>query len=628
MPQFIGPVISWIGSVASSVFGGGAAVGGVTAVGTGGGIAGGIGAIGTGITVGTQGVAAASIWASVGNVALNLALSTAVGVVFKPNVASTGGMPVDFKTDPQGPVPFWIGRTGSGGSAVHCEAFGGDKARFLRFIVVLSGAGPIEGVESFHANEIDETFDGARNAEVYYHNVMYMDYKLGAQPETVHTVSIPPWGSTPSAVWDADHKLSGIATAQWILRSNETKYSTGVPRSIWVASGPAVYDPREDSTVPGGSGSQRADDPDTWTFAGNQNPFLHGLTWCLGHRSNGKVVFGAGVPAEGINLQAFIEGANVCDANEWKVGGIAYSTEDKWQVLTAMLRAGGGKPMVLGSAIHCTVQTPKVSIATLTAEDVEGELTLAGFPGRRDRINTAFPRYREEDQEWQIVQAAAVSITDLVTEDGETRSREIDFPLVQDVSQASQLAAYDVLDTRELASATFSLPIRWYGLKPGDCITLDDEVFGGSYKLVIQQREVDLFDSRITLTCRGETDDKHEIALDIVGTAPDPLPDPDPDTDTGYPTALNAEAEAPDVAISWRNPTIGDFAYAKLWRDSDSGFTGATEISDPTFGLPGAPGSIGSFTDTPGTGTWYYWVGAYDVSDLLAGIIGPVSATT
>lgn len=253
-------------------------------------------------------------------------------------------------------------------------------------------------------------------------------------------------------------------------------------------------------------------------------------------------------------------------------------------------------------------------------------MTLAGFPGRRDRINTAFPRYREEDQEWQITQAAAISIPALVTEDGETRSREIDFPLVQEVTQASQLAAYDVLDTRELAAATFSLPIQWYGLKPGDCITLDDEVFGGSYKLVIQQREVDLFNSRITLTCRGETDAKHETALDIVGTAPDPLPDPDPDTETGYPTGLAAEADTGVVTIAWRNPTILDFDHAKVFRDSDAVFSGATEIS-AVGGRPGSPGSLDAMNDTPGTGTWYYWVASYDVSDLQTGITGPVSVT-
>lgn len=625
MPQFIGGVISWVGSAVSSIFGGGAAATGV-GVGAGTGVTGGIAAVGTGVgsAVGTT-AAGASLWSSIGNAALNLALSSAISAAFKPKIASGSGMPIDFKTDPQAPVPFMIGRTGTGGSAVYCEAFGGDKARFLRFIVVLSGAGPIEGVESFHANEIDETFDVNRNAEVYYHNVMYMDYKLGNQPETVHTVSIPPWGSTPSAVWDADHILSGMATAQWILRSNETKYSTGVPRSIWVGSGPAVYDPREDDTVPGGSGDQRADDPDTWTFAGNENPFLHGLSWCLGHQSNGKVVFGAGVPAEGINIQAFIEGANVCDTNEWKVGGIAYSTEDKWQVLTAMLRAGGGKPMVLGSTIHCTVQTPKVSIATLTAEDVEGELTLAGFPGRRDRINTAFPRYREEDQEWQIVQAAAIELSDLVTEDGETRSREIDFPLVQDVTQASQLAAYDVLDTRELAAATFALPIRWYGLKPGDCITLDDDVFGGSYKLVIQQREVDLFNSRITLTCRGETDEKHTTALAVVGTPPDPLPDPDPDTETGYPTDLAVVADGADAVITWRSPSVGDFDHALVYRDTNATFAGATNISGP--GVFDAPGAAMEYRDTPGTGTWYYWVESYDISNIVTGLAGPVSLT-
>lgn len=516
MPQAVAGVFAWIGSVASAVFGGGAAATGV-------GVTGGIGAIGTAVGTGAVSVTTTGgLVATLGNIALNLAVSTALSVVLKPNIASASGAPLDFKADPAAPVPFVIGRTATGGSTVFAEAFGGDKARFLRFIIVLSGGGPIKEVEvPFRSNEQDVTFS-SRNAVGYYHNIMYMDYKLGDQPETAHTVSISPWGSTPPATWDSDHKLSGLATAQWIMRYTQNEYSTGVPTPRWVLTGPKVYDPREDSTYPGGSGSQRYDDPDTWSFVGNDNPYLQGLTWCLGHQSNSKVVFGAGIPWDGIDVAAFVEGANVADANGWTCGGVVYSSESKWSVLEAMLRAGGGKPMRLGAQVSCMVSTPRVSIATLTAQDIDGTVTMGAYPGRKDRFNTARPRYRDEYHDWEFVQADPVAISAAIAEDGESRTREIDFGLVQNLDQASQLAAYDILNAREAGPTTLPLPPRWWALAPGDCITLDDDIFDGSYKLVIHNRERDPVNLKYTMTCFSETDDKHATALGVTGSIPSP----------------------------------------------------------------------------------------------------------
>jgi hypothetical protein len=94
----------------------------------------------------------------------------------------------------------------------------------------------------------------------------------------------------------------------------------------------------------------------------------------------------------GIDVAAFVEGANVADANGWTCGGIVYSTDDKFDVLSTMLQAGGGKPMRLGALISCYVSTPRVSLATLTGADVIGEAVIPAGRARRDRINAVAPR--------------------------------------------------------------------------------------------------------------------------------------------------------------------------------------------------------------------------------------------
>src|SRR3546814_13906601 len=69
-----------------------------------------------------------------------------------------------------------------------------------------------------------------------------------------------------------------------------------------------------------------------------------------------------------------------------------------------MLQAGGGEPIALGAKISCMVNTTRVSLATITAADVVGEVSVTATQGRRDRKNGCWPRYRAEAHEWEIVQ--------------------------------------------------------------------------------------------------------------------------------------------------------------------------------------------------------------------------------
>jgi hypothetical protein len=288
-----------------------------------------------------------------------------------------------------------------------------------------------------------------------------------------------------------------------------------------VVRGPAVYDPRLDSTYPGGSGSQRWDDETTWAFTGSDNPYLQALTWCIGRRANGKLTHGLGVDISAIDLDAFVEGANVCEANSWTCGGVVTSTDKKWDVLVAMLQAGAGSPVRLGGQISCMVSTPRVSLDTITGDDVISRATITGTKARRDRFNRVVPRYRSEDHEWEIVDAAPIKVDAYITEDGGQRTKEIEFSLCQNVDQAAQLAAYAIVDAREFEPITLPLKPKFMGYKAGDCLTVDEPEFGlNSQKVLITSRQIDPSTAAATLTLRSETDAKHAFALGKTGTPP------------------------------------------------------------------------------------------------------------
>lgn len=455
-------------------------------------------------------------------VAITAGLNAALSSALRPKVGGDFGTQIDFKADPRGPIPYAMGRTGTAGNLVFAQT-AGDKNKYLNYVTVYSAAGPIDSYEAFLVNGTPVTFgtDAGEGASGYYQNRMWRRTQLGARPEA----SWLRWTSTGSkdtpadhsglpAEWTSAHKLSGLAADLWGLQYNTTVYSSGPPRKLAVAKWVKVYDPRLDSTYPGGSGPQRANDESTWAWS--DNPYLHALTWVIGRQANGVRILGLGAPLTAIDMAAFVEGANVAAANGWKLGGVVYSTDDKWEVLKAMLQAGAGRPMRLGAKISCLVSTPRTSLATLTGADVVGEAQITGTPSRRTRINTVWPKYREEAQGWEIVATdAPVQVAAHIAADGgKVRSREIEYPLVQSPVQAAQLARYDIENSREFQPVVLPCKPAWMGYKPGDCITVNEPEFGlVNQKMLILRRQRDPATLITTLTLVSETDGKHPFAL-------------------------------------------------------------------------------------------------------------------
>lgn len=458
----------------------------------------------------------------VAEVAITAGVSAALNGALGSRVGGDFGSQVDFKADPRGPIPYALGRTGTAGNMVFAQT-AGEKNKYLNYATVYSAAGPIDSYEAFLVNDTPVTFgtDSGEGASGFYQNRMWRRSQLGARPETGYlhwtatgTKDTPADHYGLPSEWTSAHKLSGLAADLWCLQYNTTVYSSGPPRKLAVAKWVKVYDPRLDSTYAGGSGPQRANDESTWAWS--ENPFVHALTWCIGRHVNGVRVMGLGAPLSAIDVAAFVEGANVADANDWTLGGVVYSTDDKWEVLKAMLQAGGGRPMRLGAKISCLVSTPRTSLATLTGKDVVGEAQITGTPSRRTRINTVWPKYREEAQGWEIVATdEPVQVAAHVTEDGgKVRSREIEYGLVQNSVQAAQLARYDIENSREFQPVVLPCKPAWMAYKPGDCITVDEPEFGlTAQKMLIVRRQRDPATLITTLTLVSETDGKHGYAL-------------------------------------------------------------------------------------------------------------------
>jgi hypothetical protein len=394
----------------------------------------------------------------------------------------------------------------------------GSKNAFESWVTVHS-IGPVKSLGPLLVEKVAQSFSGSGAAVGTFAGFMWLASQLGACPEA----SALPAFNGPVPGWDATSKLSGLAADMWCLKYDDKgkMFPTGVPERGRVVEGVGVYDPRLDSTFPGGSGSCRINDPKTYIL-GSENPALHAITWAYGHWQNGTLIAGGGLDVNGIDGQPFAEWASVCEANNWKVGGIVYTaTDDSWDVLKMIAQAGGGEVMPVGALLSCTFSAPRVSIGTISTADIAGDVEVPGTASRRLRRNTVIPRVRLEAQGWQVVPLDALTIDEYVTVDGGTRPKELDLPLVQQADQGAELGLYDILNGRELDGITLPCKIYALGYRPGDCLTINiPEADLVNRTVIVRNRELDTASLGVTLTCRTETAGKHDFALGKTATPP------------------------------------------------------------------------------------------------------------
>lgn len=545
--------------------------------------------------VGTFGVGTAAFAAMALKVAaiasvVSAVASTGSALLTKPPPARGSETKIQIGVEP--PSPYLMGEAYSAGVLRHDAGYGATLNKvpnpYRGLVIVASVAGPLAACTP----QVD--FAAVSS---WYSTYLYTDTQLGASPEpdalAPHFAGMPGWSSTS--------KLSGQAAILWNLKFDKDgkRFASGLPNLGAVWQGVRVYDPRLDSTYPGGSGSQRIDDEATWAYS--DNPALHAIAYAYGRYQNGKKVFGIGQPAEGIDLARFVAWANVCDANGWAISGTIYEPGDRWANLKDIMAAGCGEPVVTGGVLSVRYHAPQVSLATVTEDDIaDDDFSITAMQSYRSRINGIVPKYRSPAHNWEFVSAEKVTVSTYVTEDGEEKVEERQWNLVKDGDQAAQLAAYALVDGRELGPIEITLKPQWRWVKPGECLTLDLPSFDFDGDAIILQREVDPGTMKVKLTLIGETAAKHAYALGLTGTPP---PTPALGQTAEERDVIAAEAIAPPAAA--RSTVTRTVAYpvsAGETTISVSAFSGVLNDGS-TVSFPA--GSVTGLTDSTTYGVFY-----------------------
>lgn len=506
---------------------------------------------------GATGVAATAITVAT-TVAVNATIAAAASALLNPNVG-VGGNPTDWVADPDAPLRYAIGRGGAAGQIVHRDEYGPDNM-FQSIVAVVAAGGPIKSFVTWEFDDQPVTFNPANGAATSSQWVgeMWVTTRRGLQPDTALT---SPSGLKNGATlpgWSSASKLSGKAAYMLTMAENSkrTAFPTGEPKPLVTWEGVYGWDPRLDSTYPGGSGSCRLNDPITWVWI--DNPALGALKWATGFwegpSAGGKygvphdsvLVGGFGAKVEGIDVASFVEAANIADANGWTVAAYPSSADNKAQVMDALLQACGAIYAERAGRISCIHRAaPRASVVTISAADTAGPLELDTTVSRIGRINTIRPRYWSEQHRWQMTAADAVTASAYVSEDnGERRTRGVDFPFVRSVQQASELAALQLANTREGFRGVIPLKPHLQRIKPGDAFTITEPGFLlDGQKCLCLDTEFDAATGVHRVTFVSEADAKYDFAF---GLSPEPPPPATLSPNPGPPAA----PAAPEWSLS------------------------------------------------------------------------------
>lgn len=516
-------------------------------------------------TIATAGIGTAAFAAVASSVATYAGLASGVAMLASQATAkkpTAQGSVTQITIAANSETPYLIGETYFGGVMRHDVGYGGKVGKvqnpYRGMVIVYSGCGPVQGLVQQYADFLPVSFSGAA-ATGYYAGFMYRDTQLGASPEA--SALSPQWGGMPG--WGASYKLSGKAAILWGLKFDKDGkiFTSGVPQLGAVWQGVMVYDPTEDSTRPGGSGPQRIDDEATWEYS--ENPRDHALSYIYGRYVDGKKIFGIGLKEDAIDIAAFTAWGNVCEANGWKVGGVIFEPGDRWANLKRIMAAGSAEPIFAGGVLSVKYDAPRVSLVTITPDHyADGPMRTKGMQSWRDRINTIVPKYRSGAHKWEYVESDAITDAGYLAEDGEEKTDTYQIDLCQDKDQAAQLAAYRLVNGREMFPIERNLKPEFRFYRPGDMVTIDDPEGGLSDQdCIIVRRSVDPQTLAVRVVLMSETTAKHDFALGRTGTAP-PTPtllDPaDRDDVAGINTSTNGVRKLVSQAVLYPVTTDDD----------------------------------------------------------------------
>lgn len=383
------------------------------------------------------------------------------------------------------PREMIVGEAGTGGSLVDGYNYGGEHGTDWNLLVVALADHPCHALSGFYVGDTYVAFSG--DGEIAgYNGQLKVWWRPGELDDPDFPAEIS--GLGPAT---APGNLRGVAKVAVAYKvdapdAENPVWVSGRPSFLWVVQGARCYDPRKDSTVPGGSGPHRWDDPATWEFTRNAEvcryAFSRGVYAFNAVDDPSKLRVGRGLSAYEAPPERVIAPANLCDEvvsigdgetePRYRVGGVIRASETFDRVEQMFADAMGGFIIQPEGGVAVAPGEARTPVAFITDDDlVVGEaVRFSRFRSSSERVNTVVARYVEPSQKW-VDTAADVcrDLTDILA-DGGPLEETLQLVLVPYRGQAMRLAEMRRRQHRLERSAAITLQPIYSDLEEGDWI--------------------------------------------------------------------------------------------------------------------------------------------------------------
>lgn len=244
-------------------------------------------------------------------------------------------------------------------------------------------------------------------------------------------------------------------------------FDKGKPEFEFVLRGLREYDPRKDSTVVGGSGLQRLNDPATWVFT--RNPAVHRLNYQLGLRAliSGRTLIGEGKTLGQIDLPTYFVAMNVCDTVKkgkptYQCGLWVTGADDHTEILKEFDDAMAGYGLNRRGLSGVIAGAPQIPVATITSADIDVERSseIQFRKSAFERFNYLSGQFLSIDDNWNPQSLKPISVNADVAADGRSRQTSNDFLQVTDADIAQYLLTIRYRQNRMGGTATIPVSRR------------------------------------------------------------------------------------------------------------------------------------------------------------------------
>lgn len=380
----------------------------------------------------------------------------------------------------------WFGRCAGAGSLLDAFNYGGKYGTDWEVAVFALADHRCDALEGFWVNDAYVAFAGD-GPVTGYNGQLQVYWRPGTENQILPAVL------TAQGGWAATDNCAGVCFVVVAYKADAADaknpvWPGGRPTFLWQMRGLRCYDPRKDSTVPGGSGSHRWADPATREWSENAEicryNFDRGIFACDRVDQPGMLLVGRGLSATEAPPERIFAAANLCDEAvalaaggtepRYRVGGAVASSEEFGNVTDDFAAAMGGVVTQPEGGVAVEPGHAKAPVAFLTDADfISGtRIAASDFRSEADQewVNTVIPRYVEPKQKWKDHGAPIRRNTADVIADGGTREAPLSLRLVTSGTQAQRIAEIRRRMGRLLRTRSGTLGPRFANLEAGDWI--------------------------------------------------------------------------------------------------------------------------------------------------------------